>query len=97
LIDWYGLAVSVFWIFGLAELLASFSIAHWLSAVQGKPMRQVLSEFSFRVSTATGIVLFAFGMLLGVDAWWEKGGWAVVIVLASWESITTWRAMRARG
>ena len=97
MIDWYGVAVSALWILGLAVLLAALSIAYWSDGGQSKRVRQVLGEPTFRLVTAIGIVLFALGMFLVAEVWWEKGGWLAVIVLAFWESVVTWLAMRARG
>ncbi len=94
MIDWIGVIVSAIWILGLALLLATVSVAY--ATTQGKSLRAVLGEPAFRLALIVGLVLFALGMTLSVETWWERGGWALVIGLASWGGVTTWRIFRVK-
>lgn len=89
MIDWSFVVISALWILGLAELLTVVSIAYWTSGTTATPLRRVLGTRPFRRVLIAGMVLFAFGMLLGAEAWWEKGLWGVVIALAAWDMVDT--------
>jgi hypothetical protein len=92
-IDWIGVMVSAVWILGLALLLATVSIAS--AFAQGKSLRSVLGGSSFRFALTVGGMLFASGMALSVETWWERAGWVVVIGLLLWDGVEAWRAARA--
>jgi hypothetical protein len=83
MIDWFALLTSAIWILGLSVLLAMLGFAYALS--DGTSVRRVLSQASFRLTAASGIALFALGMDLAVDTWFERVGWFVVMLLALWE------------
>ena len=94
MIDWWGVFVSALWITGLALLLATASIAY--AFAQGQSLRAVLNQLSFHLALIIGLVLFALGMVLSVDTWWERGGWALVLGLTLWDGIAAWRTARVR-
>ena len=94
MIDWWGVFVSALWIMGLALLLATASIAY--AFAQGKSLRSVLSQLSFRLALTIGLALFALGMALSVDTWWERGGWALVMGLSAWDGVAAWRTTRVK-
>ena len=94
MIDWIGVMVSAIWILGLALLLATVSIAY--AFAQGKSLRSVLGETSFRLALTIGGMLFAVGMTLSVETWWERAGWVSVIGLLLWDGVAAWRAARAK-
>jgi hypothetical protein len=38
------------------------------------------------------MTLFALGLMLIVEPWWYKIGWAGLIGLSAWEGLIAWRA-----
>jgi hypothetical protein len=88
-IDWFGVVTGALWIVGLATLLAVLSTAYWQSGATATPLRRVLGNPFVRRALIAGMVLFALGMLLGAEAWWEKGLWGVVIALAARDAVDT--------
>lgn len=92
MIDWPNVLYNFLWILGLAVLLTALSLAHWLAGQHQRPMRQHLSEPSFRLALAVGFMLFAVGMALIVEPWWHKVSWLGILVLSTWEGIVAWRA-----
>lgn len=93
MIDWIGVIVSAIWILGLAVLVATVSVAYALA--QDRSIRSVLGQTPFRLALTVGGMLFAVGMALSVDAWWERAGWIVMIGLLLWDGVSTWRSARA--
>jgi hypothetical protein len=91
MIDWLNVLYNFCWILGLALLLATFSLVHWQADGQQKPLRQGLSEPPGRLAIAAGMILFALGLLLIVEPWWYKIGWAGLIALSAWEGMSAWR------
>jgi len=83
LIDWFSVLSATLWISGLAFLLALFGFAR---ASRKHSTRQMLAQPHFRVAMMLGIVLFALGMGLSVEMWFERIGWGVVTALALWEA-----------
>ena len=84
-VDWYYFVASSFWVLGLAALLAALSLAHWLARHSKKPFRQILFATSFRPAFFISIALVALGLLLTVESWWFKIGWAGLIAISFWE------------
>ncbi|MBI1877581.1 MAG: hypothetical protein HYR94_05015 [Chloroflexi bacterium] len=91
MIDWLNVLYHLFWVLGLAVLLATFSLAHWQADGQQKSLRQSLSEPLCRLAVAVSIILFALGLMLIVEPWWYKIGWAGIIGLSAWEGMIAWR------
>ena len=92
MIDWFSVLVAAIWIMGLALLLATVSIGYFFAS--DKSLKQVLSEPQYRWALTIGLILFALGMTLSVDAWWERVGWLLVIALALWDGVANWRTRR---
>jgi len=40
---------------------------------------------------AVSMILFALGLMLIVEPWWYKIGWAGLIGLSSWQGMIAWR------
>ena len=85
MIDWLNVLYNALWILGLAALLANLSLAHWRAGQQKKSLRQSLSKPSFRLTAAASILLFALGLMLAVEPWWYKIGWAGLMALSARE------------
>lgn len=96
MIDWTTLLFAALWTLGLAVLLATLSLAHWLASRSQRTLRQTLMEPRFRLPTAAAFLLIALGLLLSVEPWWHKIAWAGVLALAAWEGIDAWRAWPGR-
>ena len=96
MIDWFNVLANALWILGLAVLLATFSLAHWLAGLQERSLGQVLSEPPFHLVSAIGILVFALGFVLLVTPWWHRVVWAGVLALSAWEGMAAWRDWSGR-
>ena len=72
-------------------LLATFSLAHWLTGLEGKPLRQGMSEPRFRLVISISILVFALGFVLLVTPWWHKIPWVGIMALSLWQGVVAWR------
>lgn len=80
MIDWWGVASNAIWILGLAVLLATASYRSWAGrtpSASGRSAGRIDSAAFYNL----GLLLFAGGMLATSDAWWERAGWVVVLLL----------------
>ena len=85
MIDWWGVASNGLWIAGLSTILAVVSYVHWWAHDQGLTLRQALTRNEFRFPFLIGALLFAVGLLATSRLWWERIGWATVVLLLSWQ------------
>lgn len=95
MIDWLNVGVTFTWILGLAALLATCSYAYWLRTFEQTSWGQVFATSFLRLSIALGLALVALGVLLSVGEWWERIAWAVVAVIAAWQTVRAWQARHA--
>jgi hypothetical protein len=91
MIDWFNVLANALWILGLAVLLATVSLAHWLGGLKKKPLRQVLLGPDFHLVAAIGILVFALGFVLLVTPWWHKVPWVGIMALSMWQGVVAWR------
>jgi hypothetical protein len=92
ILGWKNLLASLLWILGLAQLLATFSLIHWRAAESNKSFHQYLLKPTSRLAIASGLILFTLGLMLTVEFWLYKIGWAMLIVLSLGEAIFAWRS-----
>ena len=95
MIGWLDVLSHAFWIVGLATLLATLSLVHWLAGMQDKSLRQGLSEPPSHLAIAIGILLFALGLMLIAAPWWHKIPWVGITVLSLWQGVVAWRDRRS--
>jgi hypothetical protein len=91
MISWSGLVQHGLWIIGLAILLATFSLAHWLAALQKRSLRHSLGQPVYRLAIAAGLLAFALGLMFLAEALWLRIAWMGVIAVSLWESVAAWR------
>ena len=96
MIDWFYVFANTLWILGLAVILASLSLTHWLANLQGQSFRRALTEPRVRLVNAVGFVMFTMALTLLVGPWWYKIGWIVVLALSIWEGYLAWRDWSAQ-
>jgi hypothetical protein len=90
-IVWLDLLFHTFWIVGLALLLATFSLASWLTPGPQTSLWQRLTKPPFRLTIAISLFLFSLGLLLVTEPWGYKIGWAGLMALSLREGITAWQ------
>lgn len=90
MIDWFNVLGNALWILGLAVLLATASLAHWLAGLKERPLRQVLLEPHLRLVAAIGTLVFALGFVLLVMPWWHKVLWVGIMALSLWQGVVAW-------
>ncbi len=92
MIDWFGILASATWIAGLAVLVTTLG---WARMAREQSLWQTLSEHPYRLALIGGGVLFALGMALAVNTWYERAGWAIVTLLLVWDGTSVWRNQSA--
>lgn len=99
MIDWYGVFRNALWVLGLAVAFAAFSYTDWWRGRQQPKLslRQALGAPNFQAPFSLGMVLFAAGLALSGDRWWEIAAWAILGVLFAWQAVMAWLAMRRTG
>jgi hypothetical protein len=91
MITWTHLLFTALWTLGLAALLATFSLAHWLTSQSDRSLRQTLMEPRFRLIQAAAVMLVALGATFSVEPWWHRIVWVGVLLLSAWEGMAAWR------
>lgn len=82
----------VFWIVGLALLLAAFSYHYDLAQRQERPLSAQLYSRSFVVSAWISLALVGIGAAGTSQRIWEAALWIVLTLLAAWRAFSTWRS-----
>jgi len=90
MIDWLGVLAAALWVGGLALGVTACGFAR----LGEQSLRQTFATRPYRMASTASILLFALGMALGVNTWYERAGWVVVAALTIWDSIGVWRAER---
>ena len=62
--SWVGVFFSALWMVGLAVLLFTLSMTHWLATMQQSSLRQSMSESPFRQILIAGLMLFGVGLII---------------------------------
>ena len=97
MIDWVNVALNALWIAGLALILAAFSYHQWLASETSRRLRDVLSQPSWKILFAAGMLLTCIGVGSGLaERWWEKTIWAALAVSYAWQLVTAFRPRRKR-
>jgi len=82
MIDWLSLFFNLFWILGLATLLAAFSFHHYLAQQAQRSLRSELENVSFSRWFWVGLLLICIGLAGTSDVWWETAVWAIFTFLS---------------
>jgi hypothetical protein len=80
MIDSWSVLANLFWILGLAFLLAVFSWAHWAAAEQEVRLRTVLRRPPVQRTIDLGLFLFCAGLAATSRRWWERVLWGLLAV-----------------
>ncbi len=91
MIDWHSVVANLFWILGLAAILAALGYYYWQS--EGA-WRRMWRDAAFQSAVAFGVGLCGVGMAAGHGSWWLRGLWGVLALLAfgqAWQASRSWR------
>jgi hypothetical protein len=91
MMGWLNLAYHIVWILGLALMLTTFSLAHWLAGQRRQSVGPVLAEPGFRLAIASSFALFGLGLGLLVEPWWYKICWFGIVAASIWLGQSAWR------
>ncbi len=80
-IDWYSVFINLFWILGLAILLASFSYHYWLAGEEERPLKVQLNETSFQKTLWFSIFLISIGLAGTSERYWEIAIWTIFALI----------------
>lgn len=94
MIDWLQVLFNLFWLLGLALILAAFSYSSWLAHTRGVRARQLLGSPIFQLPFSIGLSLVSLGLVFLGRGWLERGLWAVLAVLFTWQTWSLWRRSR---
>ena len=87
MINWLSVILNAIWILGAALALAVLSIAYYQSWQGGGKLGAVLntSQYAIPLNIAGG--LFALGMGLTSERWWEIVLWMILVGLFCYQGI----------
>jgi hypothetical protein len=96
MIDWVNLAFNALWVAGLGTLLAALSYHRWLASEHGRRFRELMTERTWKLPFASGMLLVCGGVAGGIaERWWERVVWSV---LGAWYGyqlmLVVWRPAR---
>ena len=94
LIDWWGLAGNLPWVFGLAILLLTLSWGDWEAHVRHRRRRQVWGQANYQAGFSLGLFLFTLGLAFNARRWWEPYLWAAFAAVFAIQTVLFWRAWR---
>ena len=97
MVDWVSAVVNALWIVGLAIILAAFSYHQWLAGETSRRLRDVLSQPSWKILFAAGMVLTCVGVGYGLaEQWWEKPIWTTLAISFGWQLVMVFRQGRKK-
>lgn len=87
-IDWFSVFINLFWIVGLAILLAAFSYYSWLARVEERPLKIQLNQPGFQAAFWFSIVLIAIGLAGTSQRTWEIVLWTIFALISIYNLLT---------
>ena len=87
MIGWGRVAIHAIWILGLATALASWSWGRWVRLSVPGPGKGPEA----RPLTSVGLAVAAVGVVLAVESWWLRAGWAFCAAAYAVETGRRWR------
>jgi len=79
MIDWLNIFFNLFWIVGLAIIVAAFSYSDWQATGQRLKLRQLLKRPSFQLPLSLGLTLISLSLALLTPVWWERLIWLIFV------------------
>lgn len=93
-IDWYSVFINLFWVLGLAVLLASFSYHYWLAGAEKRPLKDQLNQPAFQKAFWFGIFLISIGLAGTSKRPWEIGIWTFFTLICLYNLFTLFKQQR---
>lgn len=72
---------NIFWIFGLALILATLSYLHWRARLEKKRIKDYFKNTSLQQLLWRGLTLISLSLWLLATTWWERIIWSIYLVL----------------
>ncbi len=85
MINWWDLLTNAIWILGAALALAAVSLGYYQSQIENSKLKIVLKRAMYAIWLNMAGAVFALGMALTSDRWWEIGLWALLVGAFGWE------------
>ena len=82
MLDFLGIMANLFWVFGLATLLAAWSYSYYEAQTDDRSVRDLLSSPRYRFAITAGLLLFFTGLAATDSRWWARLIWIVLAVAA---------------
>ncbi|MBC7265041.1 MAG: hypothetical protein H5T64_11905 [Chloroflexi bacterium] len=80
MIHWAAVCANAFWVLGLAVVLSTLSLAHWLARERKVPFRNVLGTPSCQMGCDLGLMLVGVGFFFSARSIWERICWALLAI-----------------
>ena len=78
-------AFHLFWLIGLALIVAGLSYASWQADQKRVKLRTLLNAPSFQTLLSGGLLLVSLSLALLAGVWWERLIWVVFMGLFGWQ------------
>lgn len=88
------LAPHALWIFGLALILCTLSLADWQAQQQPSRLRDLLPTDRFQLWIALGFGLISLSLIVLASVWWERLIWGVFAGIFLFQAIHHFRNWR---
>lgn len=95
-IDWYSVFINLFWIMGLAILLAAFSYHSWLARVAERPLKVQLNQPAFQAAFWLSFLLIAIGLAGTSQRAWEIAVWTIFALLSLYNLFTLLNSLHSK-
>lgn len=90
-INWFSVFINLFWILGLAVLLASFSYHYWLAGEEKRPLKVQLNQPAFQKAFWFGTLLISIGLAGTSQRLWEIGIWTIFALICLYNLFTLFK------
>jgi len=87
-INWFSVFINLFWILGLAVILASFSFHYWLAGEEKRPLKAQFNQPAFQKPFWVGILLISIGLAGTSEQLWEIGIWTIFALICMYNLFT---------
>lgn len=90
-INWFSVFINLFWIVGLAVLLAAFSYHSWLAREEERPLKIQLNQADFQKYFWLALILIAIGLAGTSQRIWEIVIWTIFALLSIYNLFTLFK------
>ncbi|MFO7682815.1 MAG: hypothetical protein R6X34_22480 [Chloroflexota bacterium] len=90
-INWFSVFINLFWVVGLAVLLAAFSYHAWLAGEEERPLKLQLNQTAFQKYFWLSVALIAIGLAGTSQRTWEILIWTIFTLISIYNLFTLFK------